>query len=162
MSSTVMVIPIFLLFLFFALVVPVLVGVYVYRDAKARGMDAVLWTIIAVLAPSLIGLIVYLVVRSSNNTRRCAQCGAQVSAEFASCPYCGAQLRNCCPNCKQAVEAGWRNCPHCGVQLPEMQELYTQPPKNKLPVWLLAVIIAVPVLILLMFLGLAIFSFARF
>ena len=36
---------------------PLLIGVYVYRDAKRRNMNAPLWTIIAILAPSLIGFI---------------------------------------------------------------------------------------------------------
>ena len=41
------------LILVFVVLIPILVGVYVYRDAKARRMDAVLWTIIAVIAPGL-------------------------------------------------------------------------------------------------------------
>ena len=45
-----------------AMVIPVLIGVYVYRDASDRGMNAVLWTLVAVLAPSLIGFIIYLLV----------------------------------------------------------------------------------------------------
>jgi len=36
-----------------------LVGVYVCRDAKARGMDAVLWTLAAILVPDFVGLIFY-------------------------------------------------------------------------------------------------------
>lgn len=38
--------------------IPVLVGVYVYRDANSRGMNAALWTLIAILAPALIGFII--------------------------------------------------------------------------------------------------------
>ena len=145
--------PVLLLGLLIGIGLPVLIGVYVYRDAKARGMDAALWTIIAVLAPSLIGLIVYLVVRGNSSVRRCAQCGAQVSVDFAVCPQCGAQLRNQCPNCKRAVEPDWHSCPYCGAPLPEMQPVTTagQPSKDKLPGWLLALIIAVPVLILFFF-----------
>ena len=47
------------------LIIPVSIGIYVWRDAKRRRMNAVLWTIIAVFAPTLIGFIVYLLVRSS-------------------------------------------------------------------------------------------------
>ena len=53
---------------------PVLIGVYVYRDAKSRGMNAVLWTLIALLAPTLIGLLIYLLVRGSYSNLRCALC----------------------------------------------------------------------------------------
>ena len=35
---------------------PILIGVYVYRDAKRRNMNAPLWTIIAILAPSQLSL----------------------------------------------------------------------------------------------------------
>ena len=55
------------LILVFVVLIPILVGVYVYRDAKARRMDAVLWTIIAVIAPGLIGFIVYLIVRNGES-----------------------------------------------------------------------------------------------
>ena len=50
-------------FLLLLLLIPILIGVYVYRDAKRRQMNAVAWTAIAVLAPTFIGLIIYLLVR---------------------------------------------------------------------------------------------------
>lgn len=46
--------------------VEVLIGVMVYRDAKARGMEPWLWTAVCLLVPYFIGLIVYLVVRARN------------------------------------------------------------------------------------------------
>ena len=45
------------------LALPIMIGVYVYRDANRRGMNAILWTLVAVFAPSLIGLIIYLLKR---------------------------------------------------------------------------------------------------
>ena len=56
---------IFLIVLLIGLLVPILIGVYVYRDANRRGMNAVMWTLIALIAPSLLGFIIYLLVRSS-------------------------------------------------------------------------------------------------
>ena len=35
------------------LTIPVMIGVYVCRDAKRRGMNAMAWTLIAVAAPAL-------------------------------------------------------------------------------------------------------------
>lgn len=58
MSNVVIAIPLFMLMIIVALL-PLLIGVYVYRDAKRRGMNAALWTLIAILAPSLIGFIIY-------------------------------------------------------------------------------------------------------
>ena len=55
--------------------IPVLVGVYVWRDASRRGMNAPLWTLVAALAPAFIGLIIYLLVRGSWPDLRCPACG---------------------------------------------------------------------------------------
>ena len=52
MSNVVIAIPLFMLMIIVALL-PLLIGVYVYRDAKRRGMNAALWTLIAILAPTL-------------------------------------------------------------------------------------------------------------
>lgn len=49
--------------------VAVTMGVMVYRDAKARGMEPWLWTLISVFAPFFIGLLVYLAVRSGKKNR---------------------------------------------------------------------------------------------
>ena len=40
------------------LLIPILIGVYVYRDAKRRQMNAVVWTLVAMLAPTFIGFII--------------------------------------------------------------------------------------------------------
>jgi hypothetical protein len=45
------------------ILIPILLGVFVYRDAKAHDLDPLLWTLVAIFAPGFIGLIVYLAVR---------------------------------------------------------------------------------------------------
>lgn len=52
-----------LLTLVILIAVPVVIGVCVYRDAVRRGMNAELWTLIAILAPLFTGVIIYLIVR---------------------------------------------------------------------------------------------------
>ena len=47
------------------LVVWILVAVWVYKDAKSRGMSGALWFIITILL-GLIGIIIYLIVRRSH------------------------------------------------------------------------------------------------
>lgn len=42
---------------------PIMIGVYVYRDAERRRMNATLWTLVAVFTPGLTGFIIYLLVR---------------------------------------------------------------------------------------------------
>ena len=55
----------FFLMIIVALLVPILVGIYVYRDAKTRNMDALLWTLVSMLIPGLLGLIIYLIIRNN-------------------------------------------------------------------------------------------------
>jgi uncharacterized membrane protein YhaH (DUF805 family) len=51
-----------ILFIIGLFVVWILLAVWVYRDAKKRGMEATLWLLL-VLLTGIIGLIVYLIVR---------------------------------------------------------------------------------------------------
>jgi uncharacterized membrane protein YhaH (DUF805 family) len=51
-----------ILFIIALFVVWILLAVWVYRDAKKRGMEATLWLLL-VLLTGFIGLIVYLIVR---------------------------------------------------------------------------------------------------
>ena len=44
-------------------IISILIAVWVYRDAKSRGMSGALWLIIVLIA-GIIGLIIYLVVRN--------------------------------------------------------------------------------------------------
>ena len=55
----------FLFVLMCAMAIPLLVGVLVYRDAAKRvDCNPWLWALIAALAPSFVGLIIYLIIRS--------------------------------------------------------------------------------------------------
>lgn len=131
---------------------PLLIGVYVYRDAKRRNMNAPLWTIIAILAPSLIGFIIYLLVRGNYSNLKCPRCEATVTEQFVVCPKCGAKLRPTCPNCSMAVEPDWSVCPKCTHPLPVVQDDIVSPvrPKDKTLWKILVAIIAVPVILILL------------
>ena len=56
-------------FMLAILAVPILlmlvIGVVVYKDAKAHDLNPWLWMVVAVFTPNLIGVIIYLVVRSN-------------------------------------------------------------------------------------------------
>lgn len=130
---------------------PILVGVYVYRDAKRRNMNAPLWTIIAILAPSLIGFIIYLLVRGNYSNLKCPRCDAIVTEQYVVCPKCGAKLKPSCPNCSTPVEPDWTVCPKCAQPLPEMQNDIVTPvrPKDKTLWKILAAIVIIPVVLIL-------------
>lgn len=45
----------------------VVIAIYVYKDAPKRGMDKWLWMTIATYVPSLLGLIIYLLIRNDHD-----------------------------------------------------------------------------------------------
>ena len=153
MGIAVMSIYLFVVLAFF-LAIPILIGVYVWRDANRRGMNAPLWTIVAVLAPGFIGLIIYLLVRGSWSDLRCPACGGPVREDFARCPRCGAKLKADCPGCSAPVEAGWKVCPHCGSPLAGAEADVAAPVREKDRGLgkILLVVILIPVLLILVLL----------
>lgn len=133
------------------------IGIYVYRDAKRRGMNGVLWTLIAVLAPSFIGFLIYLLVRGNYTDLKCPRCDAPVTEQYVVCPRCGTKLQPTCPSCSAPVEPDWKLCPKCARPLPADLQRDVYPParpKDRTLWKVLAVIVAVPLLYIL----LAIFS----
>ena len=142
------------------LTIPIMIGVYVYRDAKRRGMNAMAWTLIAVVAPALIGFIIYLLVRGNSPDLQCPQCAEPVTEQYVICPHCGAKLRPACPNCSFPVEADWKVCPKCAAPL-EGMEMPPAPPqrqRDKTLGKILIAIIVVPVALI----ALAVFGLTAF
>lgn len=92
---------------------------YVYRDAKRRGMNAGLWTLLVlILSPAylLIGLIIYLLVREPL-PYACPQCSTTVNARFNFCPNCKYNLHPACPQCQREVSDSDKFCPYCATEL---------------------------------------------
>ncbi|HZR29740.1 MAG TPA: zinc ribbon domain-containing protein [Terriglobales bacterium] len=67
-----------------------LVG-YVYGDARRRGMPPVLWTLLVVLIPNMIGFIVYFILRRGIFAP-CPQCGRGAEVGQIYCSACGHKL----------------------------------------------------------------------
>lgn len=130
--------------------VPVIIGVYVWRDARRRGMSAPLWTAVSVLVPALIGFVVYLLVRTNHSDLQCAVCSAHVEETYIVCPGCGTKLRASCPSCSTAVEHEWKVCPRCAGALPQSDDDVTAPihPKDKALKRIVALVIIIPILVL--------------
>ena len=145
-------IPLFILMII-VILLPLLIGIYVFRDAKRRNMNAPLWTLIAILAPSLIGFIIYLLVRGNYSNLKCPRCETTVTEQFVVCPKCGTKLKPSCPNCATPTEPDWRICPKCTLLLPTVQEDIIPPvyPKDKTLWKILLVIILIPAFLLLAF-----------
>jgi hypothetical protein len=95
-----------------------LVG-YVYGDARRRGMNHILWVLLAIFIPNAIGIILYFILRDPMPVP-CPSCGTPARKGHAYCASCGAAVRSACPQCRQPVEPGWRNCARCGAALPQV------------------------------------------
>jgi hypothetical protein len=67
------------------------IGRHVYVDAKTRGMNGVLWTLVVIFVPYFIGLIVYLIVRNPLPLK-CFACQRHLPPGAAFCPQCGQLL----------------------------------------------------------------------
>lgn len=142
-------------------VLPIIIGVYVYRDADRRGMNAILWALVAALAPSLIGFIIYLLVRGSYSNLRCPSCDATVKDSFVVCPKCGTKLKPSCPTCSAAVEPDWKMCPKCASPLPESQtDVHAPMAAKDKSIWkVLVILIVIPILVIgLLVIGFSVYS----
>lgn len=88
------IIPFLLIISLFGVIIPVAIGVFVYKDAEQRGMNGLMWALIVIFIPSFIGLIIYFIVRESESAYECKNCGASVKGNQDFCPNCGANLQN--------------------------------------------------------------------
>jgi len=96
-------------------ILTLLVG-YVNRDAKLRGMNRTLWTLLVIFVPNAIGFIIYFLMRQPVRTT-CPQCSAMVSPVFNYCPRCKFNLHPACPQCHRAIQMGDTFCPYCASEL---------------------------------------------
>ncbi len=84
--------------IFLPLIIGLLVGIWVYKDAEKRGKSGVLWLLIVWFVAFPIGLIIWFVVRppiggekkaAASSERRCPNCGRVIPDDARTCPYCG-------------------------------------------------------------------------
>ncbi|MDF2923348.1 MAG: hypothetical protein K0R57_2262 [Paenibacillaceae bacterium] len=64
-------------------------GIWTYRDAKARGLEAGIWTAVVVLVPNLIGFLLYFMVGRKHQKTVCPACGELTEPGKAYCSSCG-------------------------------------------------------------------------
>ena len=88
---------------------------YINRDAKRRGMNSVLWTVVAIVIPNALGILLYFLLRQRLS-------GPLVDVRVAStthgsCPQCGYSFRSSCPQCGNTVDVGDGYCRTCGRAL---------------------------------------------
>lgn len=92
---------------------------YVNRDAKRRGMNSALWTLLVlVLSPGYVGIgfIIYFLIRDPL-PYPCPRCSQPVGPRFNFCPNCKCNLHPSCPNCRREVSETDKFCPYCANEL---------------------------------------------
>ena len=123
-------------FIAFVVALYLLSVVYVFIDAKRRGVQAFwAWGLLA-LVP-FVGLMAYIVMRPASYVAdreeqeldmalrerqlaqygSCPNCGTTIEKGFIVCPVCNTQVRNVCPTCKRPLEAHWKVCPFCRTHI---------------------------------------------
>lgn len=88
------ILPFILMISLFFFIIPIVISIFVYRDAQSRGMNGLVWALIVIFVPSYIGLIIYFIVRENEGTYECANCHRSVKSNQDYCPNCGASLQN--------------------------------------------------------------------
>jgi hypothetical protein len=63
---------------------------YVYADAQRRAMPAVLWVLLVIFIPNLLGFLLYFALRRPLGSP-CPSCGNLIAAEQRFCSWCGSQ-----------------------------------------------------------------------
>jgi Double zinc ribbon len=91
---------------------------YVNADARRRGMNVWLWTVLVICIPNAFGFIIYFLVRQPMMTT-CPQCGATLQPHFRFCPKCSAPRTAVCGHCAAPVQPGDQFCNNCGRMLAE-------------------------------------------
>jgi len=103
--------------LVFALII--FLTAYVNQDAKRRGMNSTVWTLVCLIffpAYLVLGFLVYLLVREPL-PYPCPRCQAPVGPRFNFCPNCKCNLHPSCPQCKQEIAETDKYCPNCACDL---------------------------------------------
>jgi Phospholipase_D-nuclease N-terminal len=61
---------------------------YVYADARRRAMPPILWTLVAIFIPNLLGFLLYFAIRRPI-AQTCVECGQVITADHRFCSWCG-------------------------------------------------------------------------
>ncbi len=86
---------------------------YVNADARRRGMNALLWTLLVIFVPKALGFIAYFLLRKPL-LMPCPNCGSAVGSDFRYCPKCGHAVTPMCSHCGRSIQHDYACCPYCG------------------------------------------------
>lgn len=93
-------------------IVVLMIG-YINADAKRRGMNSLLWTLLVIFVPKALGFLAYFLLRKPLLIP-CPKCGTPVGSDFRYCPKCGHGVTPMCSHCGRPIQYDSAFCPYCG------------------------------------------------
>lgn len=63
--------------------------IWIYKDCKSRGGNAVLWVVICLAASPVIGILIYLIAGRKEEKVPCQSCGRMIDRQASFCAFCG-------------------------------------------------------------------------
>lgn len=106
------------------LILAVITGFFIYKDARARDYNWLMWTLLPVMvffSPSVSGSVlillmlvgIYLFSRPKGDLIHCPHCKKRIHSVLAFCPFCRNSVKRECLKCHETVEWEATRCPHC-------------------------------------------------
>ncbi|MDO5714148.1 MAG: hypothetical protein Q4Q07_06905 [Tissierellia bacterium] len=77
----------------FVMIIPLLIGIWTYKDAKRYGENPILWALIVIFVPNFIGLILYFLMVRRNPKVECEHCHSFTSGQKPYCTNCGEKIK---------------------------------------------------------------------
>lgn len=70
----------------------ILFAIWVYKDAEANGENGLVWLLVVLVVPNLLGIILYLLLVKREKQVRCENCRHMNSYRADYCEICGSPL----------------------------------------------------------------------
>lgn len=113
-----------------ASIIAAAVGLWVYNDARLRGINGVPWALLTFLV-LIVGLPLYLYYRPKGKLEDCPLCGKKKLSTLTVCPVCNNSSqplnifakpedavtprdKKVCNSCGCIIDSDWNFCPYCG------------------------------------------------
>ncbi len=90
--ANILIFPILLLLVI--ILAQVFLALWTYNDAKNRNLNPIMWTLIVLLVPNLIGLLIYFLVGRNQPAVICGTCHSKVPSNAKYCLSCGNEISN--------------------------------------------------------------------
>ncbi len=111
-------------FLLINIIIALPLIVWLYRDARGRDYNWVLWSVVPgmiIFAPSILALLVYtpliiilyIILRPKGTLHKCPHCTKKIHPILVICPFCQKEAKRECLHCHEPVDWEATQCPFC-------------------------------------------------